>query len=131
MDLLALTQEAASKCSTYRHADLSDWVEAIDPVLEAAGEATIGSDRVDNIDVSGETLTIETSYSVRCCAQTHSVKIPVAILRAQDPVKAAHQYRLSQAINETQRDIDLAQRAVEQSRAKMVLLQTELAALSE
>lgn len=130
MNLYDLTLAAESEVSTYRSADIDEWRAAIDPVLKAAGECVVGTDKVDDISVSAKTLTIRTSYSVRCCAQNNSMSIPVAILKAENPVQAATRYRLGNELVEAKNRMAAAQRALAESTEKVALLEAELAAIA-
>jgi hypothetical protein len=101
MNLYELTVAAEAEFSTYRHADIDDWIEAIDPVLEAYGESMMGSDKVEDITLTDDSLNIRTSYSVRCCSQSNEISIPVSILKADDPVRAAIASRAKTPVSDT------------------------------
>jgi len=130
MNLYDLTLAAESEVSTYRSADIDEWRAAIDPVLKAAGECAVGSDKVDDISLSANTLTIRTSYSVRCCAQTNSMSIPVSILKAENPVQAATRFRLGNELAEAKNRMAAAQRALTEYTEKVASLEAELAAVA-
>lgn len=107
MNLYDLTIEASSQVETYKYPDLDEWRAAIDPVLSAANVPTVGADCVESIYLDSRELYITTSYSVRCCDQTNNIRIPINILKDADPIKAAHRYRLTNAIANTKMDISL------------------------
>lgn len=131
MTLYDQTLVAESEVATYRSANIDDWIAVIDPVLKAAGECTIGSDKVDDVSVSADTVTINTSYSVRCCLQTNSMRIPVSILRADNPIQAATRYRLDMEIADAKNRLASAHRTVTEYSEKVVLLEAERAAISD
>ena len=109
MSLYAMACAAEKEINTYRHADIDKWAKAIDPVLEAASECTIGNDCVEDIQVSDTELSIRTSYSVRCCAQNNDMTLPIIILESADPILAATKYRLERELSNTRHEFKLAQ----------------------
>lgn len=130
MNLYDQTLAAESDVSTYRSANIDEWIAAIDPVLKAAGECAIGSDKVDGITVSAKTLTIRTSYSVRCCAQNNDMSLPISILTADNPIQAATRYRLGKELAEANTRLAAAQRALTEYTEKVANLEAELAAIA-
>ena len=126
MNLYDLTLAAESKVSTYRSANIDEWCAAIDPVLKADGECVVGGDKVDDISVSESTLTIRTSYSVRCCAQTNDMSIPVDILKAGNPVQAATRYRISRELAEAKSRLAATQRDLAEYTERVTSLEAEL-----
>ena len=128
MNLYEQTLAVESAVSTYRSANIDAWIEAIDPVLTAAGECAIGNDQVDDITVSEQTLTIRTSYSVRCCAQTNDMSLPIFILKANNPIQAATRYQISNELAESKTRLAAAQRAQTEYTEKVAALEAALAA---
>jgi len=129
MDLYERTLAADEAVTTYRHPDIRDWIEAIDPVLAAAGEPCIGRDSVDSVNVSDGVLTITTSYSVMNCPDSSTVDLPVFILQASDPIQAAKRYKLEKAVAKAQSDLVDAQRLVASRTANLAQLEAELASV--
>ena len=130
MNLYDRTLAAESDVSTYRSANIDEWIAAIDPVLQAAGECAIGGDKVDDITVSAKTLAIRTSYSVRCCAQTNDMSLPISILEAENPIQAATRYRVGRELAEAKAHLATTQRALTEYTEKVASLEAELAAVS-
>ena len=128
MNLYDLTVAAEQDVSTYRSADIDEWRAAIDPVLKAAGECTVGNDKVDDITLSKNELRIRTSYSVRCCAQTNDMSLPISIVRSENPVQAATHYRVGKELSEAKSRLAAAQRSVTEYSEKVASLEAELAA---
>ena len=110
MNLYEMTLDARQKVDTYRHADIDDWVKAIDPVLQALGKAPIWRDRVDDISINSKSVTIRTSYTVRGCADSDTVNVPLAVLNADDPVKEASLCRLRDLLHEAHNEKASAER---------------------
>lgn len=121
-----LTLAAEVAVSTYRRPDIREWRDAIDMVLDAAGESCIGGDTVEAIDTSGDTLTIDTSYVSRGCPDTSTVSLPLAILKADNPVSAAQRYRLDTEIETAKAALADAQRVVSSRAAALAKLEGEL-----
>ena len=130
MNLVDLTLEAASAVTHLRKPNLDDWLKAIDPVLEAAGEPSIGRNTIEDIKVSDLTVEICTSYSVRGCDQSTNVRLPVAILIADNPIQAATRYKLSNALTEAKSRLKTAQNAVQLHSAEVEKLEASLAAMA-
>lgn len=131
MDLYELTLSAEEAVTTYRHPDIRDWIEAIDPVLAATGEPGIGRDSVDSVNVSDGVLTITTSYSVMNCPDSSTCSLPVTILQAADPIQAAKRYKLEEAVVRAKSDLGDAQRLVASRAANLEKLEAELACVRE
>lgn len=128
MNLYDLTVAAEQDVSTYRSADIDEWRAAIDPVLKAAGECAVGNDKVDDITLTKTELRIRTSYSVRCCAQTNDMSLPISIIRAENPVQAATHYRVGKELLDAKSRLAAAQRSVTEYSEKVASLEAELAA---
>jgi hypothetical protein len=105
MNLYELTCDASQKLNTYKHPDLDEWIEAIDPILNALGECMINNDQVYAIDVEKTYVNIITHYSVRCCSQSNDMTIPIEVLNAEDPIKKAKQIKASKNLEETEYEI--------------------------
>ena len=126
MNLYDLTLDAEAKVATYRSVNIDEWIEAIDPILKAAGQCTIDRDKVDDITMSSSSLKIQTSYSVRCCAQTNDISIPMSILTADDPIRAATLYRLYNELTEAKQRMSAAQYELSKYTEKVALLEAEI-----
>lgn len=94
--LRQIWDEAEAQLQKYRHPDLTDFEETFNPILGALGQGSTRYDRIEELTVSGmngKTFTINTSYSVRGCAQTGEYKIPAEVMDATFPIEQAHVYR--------------------------------------
>lgn len=129
MNLYELTVDAASKVDIYKNPDIAEWIAAIDPVLSAADKSCIGSDTVEAITVAKTLVHITTSYTVRGCEDTTTVKFPIDVLMAADPVHAAKLYRLNQRIALTEQAIAASQEAIKESTESLNDLLAKKAAL--
>ena len=129
MTLLALTQTAAAAVDTFRHPNIEDWRLAIDPVLEAAGEPGVGQDKVDSMVLSESELHIETSYVLRGCECSNRITLPLSILEASDPLRAAKQFRLQGAIADAKCDIKAAQDTLTLKTQTLEALEADLRSL--
>jgi len=126
MNLYDLTVAAEQQVSTYCSANIDEWRDAIDPVLEAAGECTIGKDHVDDITVSEDEISIRTSYSVRCCEQSNDMSVPLSIVKAENPIQAANRYRVGNELEDARSRLAAAQRFVVEYSEKVASLTVEL-----
>lgn len=127
MNLLSLTEDAESAVATYRNPNISAWIDVIDPVLHAAGLPCIGRDSVQSIDITEQDLTVTTAYCVRGCSDTSTISLPLFVLRAADPVKAATRHRLETARGEARQRTEAARRALALQEASLEKLNREFA----
>ena len=130
MNLYELTLNAESQVEIYKNPDIDEWRVAIDPVLRAVGQPTVGQDTVESICLDRSELSITTSYSVRCCDQTNYIRLPLNILKAEDPVKAANLFRLKNAIETVKLDILHAERMIYKRKETLEALSAEYLRLS-
>jgi hypothetical protein len=106
--LLEIIQTAANQIDTYRHPDLQLFQAAVDPVLAALGESTIDSDSVESIYVGHKYVRITTSYYCRGCHNTSDSTIPMEIVEAADPVKAATEHVLRSKVAQADAELKIA-----------------------
>lgn len=125
MNLYELTVAAEYKIATYRNTDISEWIAAIDPVLSAAGQSFICTDTVEDITIGETTLCINTSYSVRGCADTNSIEIPLNIITASDPVHAAQLFKVTNDIERFTNAIKNSEEDIKRDTAKLQKLLDE------
>lgn len=131
MNLYELTAQAQHDVNIYRSPDLSEWIAAIDPVLGAAGETVIGSDKVESIELHAHTLRIRTSYTVRCCAQTNDMEIPTSLLIAENPVKEATRYYLDKSLRESKAKLHAAEQELQRWTDLTATIEAEIEALNK
>jgi len=94
--LYELTREAADQVAKYRYPDIGEWINRIDDVLRALGEPRICSDTVVAIEIGDNEVLIDTSYFVRGCYSSNSMYVPISVIIADDPIKAAEIYSLQE-----------------------------------
>lgn len=87
--LLEIIQLAENAIDMYRHPNLDEFRAAVDPVLAALGQCTVDGDKVESISIGQDYVSITTSYSCRGCHNTNDSTIPMSIVEAADPVRAA------------------------------------------
>ena len=126
MSLYALTAQAECDFFVLRRPNVDEWIAAIDPVLLSAGECCIGNDRIDDITLGENELRITTSYSVRGCVQTNDLRLPVYILKADEPVRAAYRYRINKELGEAKRELATSQRIAAEWAGKVAFLEKEV-----
>lgn len=73
----------------YKHPDTEEFRKAIDPILKAGGLTTIGNDCIESVDTRNGMLYITTSWSCRGCSNSSDIRLPLHLLDATDPIKAA------------------------------------------
>lgn len=108
MTLLEIIFDAERQVDTYKHPDLDILREAVDPVLTALGECTVGGDCVESIYVDDDHVHIMTSYSCRGCSNTNDMTIPMAIVEAENPVRAATELTLRKKLKRAVEELNYA-----------------------
>lgn len=125
--LYKLIKDAAHDIGYYSHPDLTEFRSAIDPVLEALGESTIGADNVESIDFYPEFVKIESSYTCRGCGNTSDHTIPMVIVEAVDPVRAATEHTLRARLSESIQKLQHARNSISRLEADSQKAALELA----
>lgn len=100
--LQELVSKAQSDIAMYRHPNLDEVRKSLDEILEALGESQIGYDRITSIYEEDGNLTINTAYELRCCAMTGEHFIPLQVFNVEDPMLAAKQFVVKNALKELQ-----------------------------
>lgn len=109
MNLYELTLKASNDLSIYKNPDISDWIAAINPVLIAMGHDEITEyDTVTDIDIYSASIRIEIEGRTQPYSygpNTDYVKIPLSILKAEDPIKEAKIDSVCISIQKTKKKI--------------------------
>lgn len=126
MNLLELTEAAADKLDTYKNPNIDEWREAINPVLVAATGGGIQACSISTIHITKTAVEIFYSYSARQCVNTDSIKIPVCILTASNPMKEARLYYVEGKIRKCKEDIEQAERILKSRRETLEQLNSHL-----
>ena len=100
MNLYDETLEVISLFDTYKSPNVDDWITKIDILLSEMHLSTIGSDHISNIYMDKNNLEITTEYSLRGCACSDDISIPIYILKADNYLLEGKKYYLSKMINE-------------------------------
>ena len=110
--LIDLIEEAASRIDTYKHPNLDAFRAAVDPILSALGECTVGGDRVESVGIDRSYVYITTWQSCRGCSNTNDLTIPIAIIEAEDPVRAATEHTLRAKLTKAVEELNYARSRV-------------------
>ena len=130
MTLYEKFQKAQSDVRLYKNPDIRDFQSELDNVLEAAGLETTFGDKIEYIDSDNENIYIGTSYSVRCCDQTNTITVPLFLIEAPDPLKAAFEYKRKQKITSLKNAIDQTEKEIKKSQEFLDGCKQELAQLT-
>lgn len=125
--LYEIIRNAAHAVGEYRNPDLTEFRAAIDPVLKALGESTIGADKVESIDIYDEYIKIESSYVCRGCGNTCDHTIPMVIVEAVDPIRAATERTLRAKLAESVQKLQYARNSISRLEANSQQAALELA----
>jgi hypothetical protein len=131
MNLIEMTEDASWNISVYVNPDIGDWVAAIDPILEAAGECCIGRDSVESISLTSAGVHIVSSFTSRSCPMSNEMYLPRVILEVKDPIKAANIYRVTNKINEIQDELRYSRNRITTYENKLAKFVAELDAIEK
>lgn len=129
MNLYDQTLDAIAKFDELRHPPLDAWIKSIDPVLVAADQPPIGSDKVESISILNDELIISTSYSVMCCDQMSSMCLPLSIVQASDPVQEATRFQLQKKLSDAKSRLAESQDNVAKFSGQIGMLEAKLSSL--
>lgn len=88
-----LLTKTARDCERFREPDTDKAEALLNKLFEVAGLPTIRHEAITSIHLGETKVTVETSYSVMSCDRTSHYELPVEIVDAPDPVRAAQHYR--------------------------------------
>lgn len=108
MTLYEIIRDAEYKVGHLRHPNLDAFRVAVDPVLAALGRCGVGGDHVESIYVDDDHVNIMTSYSCRGCSNTNDMTIPMEIIEAENPVRAATELTLRKKLKSAVADLAAA-----------------------
>lgn len=109
--------DAIERIDTYKNPDTSAVEAVLDPILKAAGLQTIDNDRLVGLYINERAghLSITTEYSVRGCTSNNDMKLPLAVIDAADPLKAANGWRVDRRMRRAASEQTKAQKALDEA----------------
>lgn len=128
--LRELLEQAESDIDTYRYPSIDDTQEALNQVLDAAGLRNTGSDRVTRLVVGREVVQFTTEYSVRCCAQSDDFELPIHIVDAEDPIRAAKVWGIEKGVREAEAEVSQVESVLAGARQRLEAARARLDELS-
>lgn len=128
MTLRELIEQASNDIGMYKHPNITEAKKRLDEILTAAHLGGCEHDTIDSLDISDDTIQIETSWYARGCENSSSYSFPSSILDAADPIKAATIWGLETRIADKQKKIDQAKAEVKMYEAGLAKLNAELEA---
>jgi len=126
--LRELINEATEAIETYKHPDVDEVQSKLHAILEAGKLGGINRDHLTQLDIYGDHLHIRTEWSARGCAQSSDYRIPMSIIDAEDPIKAATIYGINKRLTEAKNDLSSARYSVERNEKRVADLNAELEA---
>lgn len=82
------------QCRTLKNPDTAEAKDWLNEIIVAAGLGGIKNDSLTHIGFVGGSVNVRTEYSIRGCAQSADFELPVCIIDAEDPIKAATEWGL-------------------------------------
>jgi hypothetical protein len=129
MTLTELIEKASSDIDMYKHPDIDECQRRLSEILQAAEHGSIMNDHVESLEIYKDTLQIETSWSTRGCSNSSSYRIPMEIIRAEDPIKAAKIWGCKKRISKYEQEVEAAKRSVKYNEEILAKYKAELEAI--
>jgi hypothetical protein len=126
--LRELINEATEAIETYKHPDVSEVQGKLHDILQAAELGGINRDHLTDLDIYGDHLHIRTEWSARGCAQSSDYRIPMSIIDAEDPIKAATIYGINKRLTEAKNELSYARNSVGRGEKRVAELNAKLEA---
>lgn len=114
-----IIHDAINQVDTFRHPDLEIFRKRINLICESAGLSSTCGDTITRISWYKEYLEIDTEYYTRNCHQTDNIKIPNSILKANDPIETAKEYRKNEELKKAYSEIQGCEYALEKSKDRL------------
>ena len=124
--LRELINEATEAIDTYKHPDVDEVQGKLHDILQAAELGGINRDHMTGLDIYGDHLHIRTEWSARGCAQSSDYRIPMSIIDAEDPIKAAKLYGINKKLTEAKNELAYARSSVERGEKRVAELNAKL-----
>lgn len=113
MTLQELIDKAINDIDEYRHPDVDDVQNRLHEILQAAKVGSINQDHLESLSIHNGMLYIRVTWTCRGCDQSADYEIPMAVIEAPDPVRAAAIWGSSNRLEEAKRNLRSAQASVE------------------
>lgn len=126
MTLLDKIRDAEHQIVTYKHPNIDEVRKIFNDILDAMGGGGPGNDSITSLYIHDNCVTFNTEYWVRGCHCGNDYTIPMDILEAEDPIKAAKLYHIEKRIIECNQAIAGAEFTLRSKREQLVGLNLEL-----
>lgn len=113
MTLTEIIDNAINSVSIYRNPNLSEFVEAIQPILTAGHMGNLTNDKIEDICYTPEFLWIKTTYTVRQCEYDNEYRIPLEVINSPNPINAAELWYLTEEYARVDSQLQGAKQRVE------------------
>ena len=127
-NLRELINKASEDIDTYKYPDVDEVQSKLHAILEAAKLGGINRDQLTRLDIYGDHLHIRTEWSARGCDQSSDYRIPMSIIDAEDPIKAATIYGINKRLKEATNNLAAARNDVARGEKRVAELNAELEA---
>lgn len=128
MNYRELIEDASSQLSTYRSPDIDEAEEFLDQLLKTTGLGSVKYEHIESIDIYGDEVHVETTWSARGCPSNSSYQFPVSLLDAENPLKAAKIWGLKKKIDEETSERNRYASYVSSADERIIKLRIELEA---
>lgn len=114
-----IIEAAAQAVEQYKHPNVDEAQALLHSLLKAAGIGGIEGDKIECIDEYSGAFHITTAWTVMQCYQHETYTLPSMIVDADDPLRAATEWRLDCAVAKAEADLDSATRTLAAARERL------------
>lgn len=100
-----LINKAQHQLCTYRRPNVDEVSKRLGEVLQILGRGSLEYDDITSIEEEGNSLVINTAYSLRGCSMSGEYEIALSIVDAEDPCAAARRWLKQQALDEAEEEL--------------------------
>lgn len=125
LTLRELIDDAESRIAVYRNPNLDDVHAELEKLFIAAKIGSIAHDKITRLSIIGDELFIQTGWSARGCYDTTDYTIPMSIIDAPDPVRAAALWGSIDRLLTARQSVRVAEQALSDRRMQLAELEQE------
>jgi len=124
--IIELIEQASFDISKYKNPDINECQRKLSELVEAAGYGGLMNDQIESLEIDHDILHIETSWSARGCSNSSSYRIPMKLIRSEDPIKAVKIWGVEKQITKYEFELEDAKKNVTYKEEAIAKLKIEL-----
>ena len=119
MNIRCIIDAAIEQIETCRTPDIDEAQALINSILQAANLGTTGKNRIERMRFRSGFLDVRSCYAGQRCDMSRDFHIPVAIIDADDPIKAASRWAVEKELKEARNDAKHAEERLHLARERL------------